>query len=197
VFPQCGGRVRLYLFYDVADKRRLVGKDKQQKFLDGFRLESFPGSETLASARPAGPCGAHPMNDTWVDQPAAAGVVLVGDAAGWSDPILGEGLSVALRDVRSVTDALRGSDDWSPEIFAEYAEERAERMRRLRFCADVLTTYGAEFVPGSVERRRLAEGRFSTDPELFMLRACIFVGPELGSAELFSDETKARLFAPA
>jgi len=58
VFPQCGGRVRLYLFYDVADKRRLVGKDKQQKFLDGFRLESFPGSETLASARPAGPCGA-------------------------------------------------------------------------------------------------------------------------------------------
>ena len=80
------------------------------------------------------------MNDTWVDQPAAAGVVLVGDAAGWSDPILGEGLSVALRDVRSVTDALRGSDDWSPEIFAAYAEERAEQMRRLRFCADVLTT---------------------------------------------------------
>ena len=67
VFPQGGGRARLYLFYDVRDKRRLAGKDKQQKFLDAFRLESFPGGEIFASARPAGPCGAFPMNDTWVD----------------------------------------------------------------------------------------------------------------------------------
>ena len=36
-----------------------------------------------------------------------------------------------------------------------------------------------------------------TDPELFMLRAGVFVGPEVTPAELFSDATKERLFAPA
>jgi len=197
VFPQGSGRARLYLFYDVRDKHRLAGKDKQQKFLDAFRLESFPGGEIFAAARPAGPCGAFPMNDTWVDEPAVPGVVLVGDAAGYSDPLIGEGLSIAMRDVRSVSEVLRGGDDWSPGAFAEYVEERAERMRRLRFCADIVTTLGAEFVPGSVERRRVADERMNTDPELFMLRAAVFVGPEIAPADLFSDETKERLFAPA
>ncbi len=42
VFPQGDGRARLNLFYDIRDQRRPVGKDKQQKFLDAFRLESFP-----------------------------------------------------------------------------------------------------------------------------------------------------------
>ena len=155
----------------MQDKHRLAGKDKQQKFLDAFRLKSFPGGEIFAAARPAGPCGAFPMNDTWVDEPAAPGVVLVGDAAGYSDPLIGEGLWVAMRDVRSVSEVLRNGDDWSPGAFAEYVQERAERMRRLRFCADIVTTLGAEFVPGSVERRRVADERLNTDPELFMLRA--------------------------
>lgn len=197
VFPQGGGKARLYLFYDVRDKRRLAGKDKQQKFLDAYRLESFPGGEIFASARPAGPCGAFPMNDTWVDQPACPGVVLVGDAAGHSDPLIGEGLSIAMRDVRGVSEVLCDGDDWSPDAFAGYTEERAERMRRLRVCADVATTYGAEFVPGSVERRLLADERFNTDPDLFMLRASIFMGTELGPAELYTEENKQRLFAPA
>ena len=105
-------------------------------------------------------------------------MVLVGDAAGYSDPLIGEGLSVAMRDVRWVSEVLRGGDDWSPGVFAEYVEERAERMRRLRFCADVITTLGAEFIPGSVERRRVADERLNNDPELFMLRAAVFVGTE-------------------
>ena len=137
------------------------------------------------------------MNDTWVEQPAIDGVVLVGDAAGHSDPLIGEGLSVAMRDVRLVSDTMLAGDDWSPAAFAGYAEERDDRMRRLRFFADVVTTMNVEFGPGAVERRRRADERFLTDPELFMLRAGVFVGPEVTPAELFCDATKERLFASA
>ena len=197
VFPQRGGRARLYLFYEVRDRHRLAGPEKQRVFLDAFRLTSFPGGEIFASATPAGPCGAFPMNDTWVDQPAVDGVVLVGDAAGHSDPLIGEGLSVAMRDVRWVSETLRDGDDWSPSAFAGYTEERADRMRRLRFFADVVTTMNVGVMPGSVERRRRADERLMADPELFMLRAGVFVGPEVAPAELFCDATKERLFAPA
>ena len=197
VFPQRGGRARLYLFYEVRDRHRLAGPEKQRVFLDAFRLTSFPGGEIFASATPAGPCGAFPMNDTWVDQPAVDGVVLVGDAAGHSDPLIGEGLSVAMRDVRWVSETLRDGDDWSPSAFAGYTEERADRMRRLRFFADVVTTMNVDVMPGSVERRRRADERLMADPELFMLRAGVFVGPEVAPAELFCDATKERLFAPA
>ena len=197
VFPQGGGRARLYLFYDVRGRHRLAGPEKQGAFLEAFRLKSFPGGEIFASATPAGPCGAFPMNDTWVEQPAIDGVVLVGDAAGHSDPLIGEGLSVAMRDVRQVGETLLDGDDWSPAAFAGYVEERDERMRRLRFFADVVTTLSVEFPPDAVERRRRADERLMTDPELFMLRAGVFVGPEVTPAELFSDATKDRIFASA
>ncbi|MGB9279946.1 MAG: hypothetical protein WCB57_07650 [Pseudonocardiaceae bacterium] len=46
------------------------------------------------------------MHDSWTEQPYAPGAVLIGDAAGWNDPIIGQGLSIALRDVRMATDVL-------------------------------------------------------------------------------------------
>ena len=117
-------------------------------------------------------------------------MVLVGDAAGYSDPLIGEGLSVAMRDVRSVSEVLRGGDDWSPGAFAEYAEERADRMRRLRFFADIVTTLARSSSRAAVERRRRADERFNTDPDLFMLRAAVFVGTEVaaGRALLRRDQ---------
>ena len=60
----------------------------------------------LAAARPVGPCQGYPNADTWIDRPMAPGVVLVGDAAGHNDPVIGQGLAIALRDVRLVGDAL-------------------------------------------------------------------------------------------
>ena len=74
------------------------------------------------------------MNDTWTDRPITDGLALIGDAAGYSDPHIGQGLSVALRDVRVLSELLLAGEDWSPAALRPYAEERAERMRRLRFC---------------------------------------------------------------
>jgi 2-polyprenyl-6-methoxyphenol hydroxylase-like FAD-dependent oxidoreductase len=196
-FPQGDGRARLYLFYDIADKHRLAGADKQQRFLEGFRLGCFPGGEIFANATPAGPCAAMPMNDTWIDRPMADGVVLVGDAAGHSDPLIGAGLSVSLRDVRLVSDILLAGDDWSSAALEPYAHERAERMRRLRFFSDVITTQSTDFGPGRVERRRVVGERLASDPEFFMIQASVFCGPELAPPDLCEEVTRARLFAPA
>ena len=66
----------------------------------------LPWSDEIARAKPAGPCATFPGDDTWTAQPFAEGVVLIGDAAGYNDPIAAQGLSIALRDARSVRDLI-------------------------------------------------------------------------------------------
>ncbi|MBA3654557.1 MAG: FAD-dependent monooxygenase [Actinobacteria bacterium] len=194
VFPQSGGFARLYLMYDIAHKQKLTGPDKTRLFLEAFQLDSFPKGEVFATATPAGPCAAFPMNDTWVDEPVMPGVVLVGDAAGWSDPLIGQGLSVAMRDARLVSEALAQGDDWSPSAFAPYVEERAERMRRLRYSAYVVARLSCDGAPGAVERRGKFETRVNSDPDLFMVRVAALIGPEKVPAAGFTDEAMALLF---
>jgi 2-polyprenyl-6-methoxyphenol hydroxylase-like FAD-dependent oxidoreductase len=103
------------------------------------------------------------MNDSWTAQPYAPGVVLIGDATGSNDPIIGQGLSIALRDVRIVSDLLRGGSDWSTATFASYGAERQERMRLLRLSARVTTDLVATFTPA---RRPAYEAIWQTDPVL-------------------------------
>ena len=114
-------------------RKRFAGRDAEANFLAAFRLRSVPGSEHLAAAQPAGPCHSYPNEDTWTDPPLAPGVVLIGDAAGHNDPIIGQGLSIALRDVRLVRDIMLAEHEWTPSVFEPYVTERRERMRRLRF----------------------------------------------------------------
>ena len=80
------------------------------------------------------------MATAWTDAPLADGAVLVGDAGGWNDPIIGLGLSITYRDVRMVTDILKDEADWARADFTPYADERAERLRRLRFTAAIVST---------------------------------------------------------
>jgi 2-polyprenyl-6-methoxyphenol hydroxylase-like FAD-dependent oxidoreductase len=69
-----------------------------------------------------------------------------GDAAGHDDPIIGQGLSIALRDVRLVSEILGEAKAAGREPdFRPYVEERAERMRRLRITAQVVATLRVEF----------------------------------------------------
>ena len=195
-FPQGGGRVRLYLGYSSDQPRRLAGAQGPQAFLAAFRLHSVPGSEHLANARPAGPCNSYPNEDSWTDRPYADGVVLIGDAAGSNDPIIGQGLSITLRDVRQLRDALLGTRDWSGALFASYATERAERMRRLRFTASLISTLENEFGPAGRERRRRARARQMEDPSLLLPLMAAFIGPENIPAETFAAQTRERLFGP-
>jgi menaquinone-9 beta-reductase len=196
-FPQGNGRVRLYLGYSNEQPKRLTGADGPRAFLAAFQLACLPGAEHLARAQPAGPCHSYPNEDTWTDLPMREGVVLVGDAAGSNDPIIGQGLSITLRDVRLVREALLGSREWRPEIFTAYASERAERMRRLRFSASVVTTLDSEFGEEARKRRIRAHERQAQDPNLLLPMLAALLGPDRLPAEAFEEETRRRLFAEA
>ena len=197
MFPRAGGRVRLYLLHDVAQRGRFAGPDRAAAFLSAYRrFTCIPGAdEMFAAARPAGPCAFYPMNDTWTDRPYAPGVVLVGDAAGWNDPIIGQGLSIALRDVRLVTDVLDAAQRWPTADFAPYAAERRERMRRLRVAARVMTDLAATFSPAGAARRRAYNAVFRQDPVLGGPRQVPQLGPDNVPAAAFEPANVERILA--
>lgn len=196
VFPQGNGRARLYLGYPSDQPSRLAGADGPRAFLDAFRLESLPGSEGIATGKPAGPCNSFPNQSSWTDRLCVEGAVLIGDAAGYNDPITGQGLSITYRDVRLVRDALLSHDDWGrPEIFDLYAEERRERMRRLRISAQVQSVIENEFGEEARARRRRVHERQAQNPMLRMPQLATIIGPEKVPAEVFEDGFLEGLFA--
>jgi 2-polyprenyl-6-methoxyphenol hydroxylase-like FAD-dependent oxidoreductase len=178
VFPQGGSRLRLYLSWPLEQRNRLAGATAERAFLDAFRLPNLPHADAIADATPAGPANAYPNQDVHVPNPVAPGVVLIGDAAGHNDPIIGQGLAITLRDVRIVRDILLSVDDWSPAAFAPYVEERRERMRRLRLCARLDSIIHAEFGPDAQRRREAIRTRRATDPTFMAGQAAVMIGPE-------------------
>lgn len=186
-FPQGGGRIRLYGGYALDQARRFKGPEGPRRFLDAFAFESAPGNRHIVEGEPAGPLLSYINADAWTDRPFAPGVVLVGDAAGWNDPILGLGLSITYRDVRIVSDILKASDDWSEAAFATYAEERAERLRRLRFAARLQSALDMEFGPEATARRHSYHARGAADPTLKLHGLAVMAGPELAPPEIFTE----------
>lgn len=192
-FPQGDGRVRVYGGFALEQRKRFSGVDGAKCFLDALRMSSSPDNKYLADATPAGPLLSYFNNDSWTDEPFAQGVVLIGDAAGWNDPIIGLGLSITYRDVRIVTDILKASDDWSPQAFKPYSEERAERMRRLRFVAALTATIDMEFDSVARERRRKYHERLASDMSLGMHGVAVMAGPEALPPDTFTDAYRARV----
>jgi 2-polyprenyl-6-methoxyphenol hydroxylase-like FAD-dependent oxidoreductase len=193
-FPQSPNRVRLYICYGLEDRKKFAGQDNQARLLDAFRLSTVPGSEFLAGAIPAGPCFSYGNEDTWTDAPYTEGIVLIGDAAGHNDPIIGQGLSITYRDVRIVRDLMLDNREWQASIFAPYAEERRERMRRLRLTASIFSVLSAEFGERAMQRRiKVREMRAQN--KLPDVGAAAFVGPEVLPAEMFSESSLDQLRA--
>lgn len=177
VIPRGLDRVRLYVGRTVDDEERFTGPDRTHRFLESFDLRSLPHAEVLTGATPVGPCATFPMTDGWTDDPMLPGVVLVGDAAGWSNPVTGQGLAVALRDARVLTDLLLDGDDWTPDGLSGYATERAERMRRLRFASALTDLFAAFGAPQRAARRSRMRKLLATRPELGAAFAAVHQGP--------------------
>jgi menaquinone-9 beta-reductase len=192
-FPQGGGRVRVYGGYALAQNQRFRGPEGPRRFLDAFALSCSPENRHLVAGTPAGPLFSYFNNDSWTDQPFAEGVVLVGDAAGWNDPIVGLGLSITYRDVRIVSELLKGDDDWAALSFASYAEERAERMRRLRFAAHLQAAIDMEFGEAAKARRRRLFEQGASDPSLRAHGFAVMAGPEALPPEMFTEAHRARV----
>jgi 2-polyprenyl-6-methoxyphenol hydroxylase-like FAD-dependent oxidoreductase len=193
VFPQGGGRVRVYGGYALEQNARFRGPEGPRRFLDAFAMSCSPANRHIVAGEPAGPLFSYFNNDSWTDQPFAKGVVLVGDAAGWNDPIIGLGLSITYRDVRIVSELLNGADDWSSLSFATYAEERTERMRRLRFAAKLQAAIDMEFGEAARARRQSLYQRAASDPSLRAHGFAVMAGPEALPPEMFTEAHRARV----
>ena len=193
VFPQGGGRIRLYAAHGLDQRNRFAGDGAVERFLRAFDLASLPHGTSLAKARPAGPCHGYPNHDVWIDHPVAPGIVLIGDAAGHNDPSGGQGIAIALKDARLVSEALGASKDWSPAAFADYAALRREQMNRLRFSVRLLAIYRMEFTAEGRERRRRGRGRMAADAELALPFVAMQKGPFAVPREAFSQDVWDRL----
>ncbi len=175
-FRQEENQLRVYLVFTTADRNRYAGPDGLERFLRESNMTCLPFGEAISRATPIGPLATYPGDDTWTREPFVPGVVLVGDAAGWNNPIIGQGLSISLRDVRMVRDAIRDGGVGAP-AFEAYGCERLELMRRLRTTA---TTFSAAMTDG--ENRRARRAKFfellQTTPTMQSLMMGIGAGPE-------------------
>lgn len=113
---------RVYLIHhkDVLP-RRLSGERDLATAIAHLRAAGAP-AHWFDDVELAGPFATFDGAARWVNHPYRDGVVLIGDAAGASDPTWGEGLARTLRDVRILRDHLVSSDDWDRAAHA-YADD--------------------------------------------------------------------------
>ena len=120
-FPQKNGSVRSYVVYPAAAEHRLSGKKDVPLFIE----ESIKaGADPLEyeDSQAVGPLATFNGADSWISHPYNNGIALIGDAAAASDASWGEGLSLALRDARVLTEELIADDNWD-EAGHRYAEK--------------------------------------------------------------------------
>jgi 2-polyprenyl-6-methoxyphenol hydroxylase-like FAD-dependent oxidoreductase len=118
-------RARTYFVYPgAAGSRGFTGKDKIPEYLKALQSLGTPES-WLSHAKSIGPLAEFEGAERWVPAPARNGVVLIGDAAGATDPSWGSGLACTIVDVECLANALRSTPDWDAAI-AEYAREHDE-----------------------------------------------------------------------
>jgi menaquinone-9 beta-reductase len=191
-FPQGSGRARVYLCWDPEDRQRFAGPDGTARFLSACVVDGAPRPEAWAEATPSGPCRTYPGDDTWTEQPFAEGVVLIGDAAGHNNPLIGQGLALAFRDVRDVSEVLLNGRTWSSEAFVRYGSQRAERLRRMRFVAQLSATVSTTFGPEGEELRRNVRRRVQEDASLAAPFRAVWLGPDALDPEVCTEEFRRR-----
>lgn len=188
VIPRADGRIRLYVGRRTTDPERITGPDRISRFLDAYRTPALPCGDALATAQPLGPCATFPLTDAWTDTPVVPGVALIGDAAGWSNPVGAQGLSIALRDARLLAEALLDNRTWTPATLRGYSEERSVRMARLRFATaltDMLSAFG---LPDRTAKRARMQKLVTEHPETTAALEGIHSGPGTPPAAAFSPD---------
>ncbi len=125
------GNFRAYLLHHAdALPRRLSGARDYDAVKQHFAEIGWP-KDWLEALQPHGIFATFDGTHQWIQRPVKGNCVLIGDAAGASDPVWGNGLSRTLRDVRLLRDRLLESSNWS-EAAAAYAEDHDDAFYRLR-----------------------------------------------------------------
>lgn len=178
VMPRGDNLSRIYITRTMDNSNRFTGDGKEQRMLDCLNVEGLPFGKEMSQAKPAGPCGSFIVDDSWTGQPYVDGVVLMGDTAGWSNPVTGQGLAIAMRDARIITDLfLEAQGAWSTAHSRRYADERSERMRRLRHASALIDLVMAHGQSDRAARRKVMFKRMHHNPMLGKALDACHLGP--------------------
>ena len=175
-FPQGPNTSRVYLAH--FDVHRYAGPEGSARYLADLGQCASPDVASLSSGRLVTPIATHASVDTWTDEPFAAGVVLIGDAAGYNDPIVGQGLSLTMADVRDVAHVVLNGGR-SPDDFGEYGRRRSDRHAKQRLSAQTMAEMLCAFGAENSERRLRALPLLGTDELIGALVGVLFAGPDI------------------
>jgi 2-polyprenyl-6-methoxyphenol hydroxylase-like FAD-dependent oxidoreductase len=175
-FPQGPNRSRVYLAH--FDVHRYAGPTGGARFLADLEQCASPDVARLSRGRLVTPIATHESVDTWTDSAHAPGVVLIGDAAGFNDPIVGQGLSLTMADIRDVSQVILGGG-WELNDFSAYTEARQDRHAKQRISArtsaEMLCAFGQE----ADARRLRALPLLGTDELVGLIVGVLFAGPDI------------------
>lgn len=187
LFSQSGGHARAYFGFHPNGCERLQGDSDFPRFCQEFN-RAARGAIPLGDVRPAGPLASFECADVWVDHPYREGVALVGDAAASNDPSWGQGLSLALRDARVLSEELLADADWTA-AGERYASKHDEHYGRIRTVSGWFYDMFQRLGPEADARRARAMPLIAQDPT--RPPDHLWSGPDLPLA----PNARARFFA--
>jgi 2-polyprenyl-6-methoxyphenol hydroxylase-like FAD-dependent oxidoreductase len=191
LLPQGNGRARAYLAL-MPVRIAAIQADRSGRALLQLIAEYLPDG-MLADAEPAGPQGIFSNADIWPETAAADRIVLIGDAAGTNDPSVGNGIAMALRDVRELRDAIRESG-LTQTALDLYALRRARYYGALRQYASWMGEIWLEEGPEADAKRVRFRTAREMDPDAGGFNMITMLGPR----DLVPTEAaRARFFGEA
>ena len=162
LFPQSADRGRAYFGFHPETCSRLQGDADFPRFCQEFN-HAAGDAIPLGNADAVGPLSSFECVDVWVDHPYRGGVALVGDAASSNDPSWGQGLALALRDARVLSDELLGSNDWTAAGDG-YAERHDQHYGTIRMVSGWFYDMFQRLGPEADARRARALPLIAQDP---------------------------------
>jgi len=187
IFPQSERRARVYIVNRVDEGMRLQGEKDVPRFIEEC-VKTGVDPAYFEGAQAAGPLATFPGVYEWVERPYKDGVALIGDAACTSDPTWGQGLSLTVRGVRALRDALLAEDDWDRAGLA-YSEEHARFWGTSRTVEGWFTELFFAKGPAADTVRGRALGLIAQEPD--RLHDCALSGPDAAPAD---EEARRRFF---
>jgi len=192
LFPQRGDRARAYFGFHPSACQRLQGAADFPRFREQFNATSG-GAIPFGDASPDGPLASFECVDVCVDHPYRDGVALLGDAAASNDPSWGQGLSLAFRDARALSDELLADTDWHAAA-DRYAQRHDQHYGAVRTVSGWFYDVFQRLGPEADERRARTLPLIAQDPS--RVPDVLFSGPDIplqadSRARFFGEDTRA------
>jgi 2-polyprenyl-6-methoxyphenol hydroxylase-like FAD-dependent oxidoreductase len=153
------------------------------------QLEEVMPEGSIGTLQQAGAVGFFSNSNIWSTKVASDHVVLIGDAAGASDPSRGMGTSLVFRDVRELSELLLADHDW-PTALAEFERRRWDYYRIIREHDRWRAMLSFEEGPEADQRRERHRRALERDPTLGGFSLLESRGPD----GLIVDEAARRMF---